>query len=185
MRSYPHHYAGDPLPDPVPMPPRPSKGRSHKMLGFAIVFALVAVCILGAGVVGVLGGGGEDATMRRVPPRPAVEQVEGDPTQAPETGTAKPKARPAAVVLGTGTYQVAKRTDVEADEIAPGLWKISTPEDGHNCYWARLRNFDGELTSVRANGNVAPGKTAIITVKTTDKGLELLGTCEAKVASRS
>jgi hypothetical protein len=40
------------------------------------------------------------------------------------------------------------------------------------CYWARLRDFDGDLNSIIANGNNAP---EIVTLRSSDRGFETRG----------
>lgn len=185
--SYPHHPDGA-----MPAGPPPSKGRSHKALIAAMLFAVGMVMLLCCVLVFA-------PTDDKSKGLDRIEQVQGTPTAplgetaTPEAGTVSPEAedptpspspiakpKPAAVVLEAGTYEVGKRTDAEALVIAPGTWKIHTPDDGINCYWARLKDFDGELTSIRSNGNVASGKTARVNVKASDEGLELLGDCEAR-----
>lgn len=64
-------------------------------------------------------------------------------------------------------------------EVKPGTY--TTTADDH-CYWARLKNFDGELDSINANGNIDPGQRGRIVVKRSDKGLELRGDCVWKAA---
>lgn len=170
----------------VPLGPPPSKGRSHKGLIAAMLFAVSMVMLLCCVLV-FAPSDDEDKGLDRI------EQVQGTPeTALGETGTPSPspesspeavkpvpKAKPAPVVLEAGTYEVASKTDPEADTLAAGKWKIATPEDGINCYWATLRNLDGELTSIRSNGNVPAGSSATVNVKRTDAGLELLGECRA------
>jgi hypothetical protein len=70
--------------------------------------------------------------------------------------------------LGAGDYAVGK-------EIKPGTYEGST--DGVNCYWARVKDFDGALDSVITNGNIAPGQNVKVAVKASDKGLSLVGDC--------
>jgi len=60
--------------------------------------------------------------------------------------------------FGTGTYLV--RTD-----ILPGTYRS---RGGSNCYWARLRNFTGDLNGIVANDN--PTGPAIVTIGARDKG---------------
>ena len=70
-----------------------------------------------------------------------------------------------ATTLSAGTYAVGT-------DIAPGTY--STPGGGY-CYWARLKAADGELSSISANQIVqGPGT---VTVKSSDKYIELSGSC--------
>lgn len=81
----------------------------------------------------------------------------------------KPHTMPAPkpVTLGAGTWQVGT-------EVKPGTY---TTTAGSSCYWARLKGFDGELESIIANGNLDDGQRGRLTVKASDKGLELTGDC--------
>jgi hypothetical protein len=63
-----------------------------------------------------------------------------------------------------GTYVVG--TDLKA-----GKWRSS---GGEFCYWARLKNFGGTLSSIIANDNVSGGR-AIVTIRSTDKGFQTSG----------
>lgn len=173
----PYNYAAGDRPQPA-NPPQPPSKRTARGLGVAIVLAMLACCLLGVVGVVIIGSNADrPASPGPVAPfaEPASEPAEADPTTSPPPPVVK------AVVLGAGTYLVGKKTDADEGVIAAGTWKISTPADGINCYWARLKNFDGELTSIRANGNVPPGaRAARVTVKASDAGLELAGDCEAR-----
>lgn len=76
----------------------------------------------------------------------------------------------AANSLMSGTLEVGK-------DVKPGTYSTAAGESSFGCYWARLRNFDGEMDSIIANGNVEPGQRGRFTVKKSDKGLELNGDC--------
>lgn len=89
------------------------------------------------------------------------------PTNAPTTPPKPPKAAPAAITVSDGTWSVS-------DEIKPGTY--TTTADG-SCYWARLRNFDGELDSIITNGLLNDGARGRMTIKNTDAGVELTGRC--------
>jgi hypothetical protein len=81
--------------------------------------------------------------------------------------SAPPAAKKQPGTVDSGTWKVGA-------EVKPGTY-LATAET--HCYWARLRNFDGELTSIIANGNLEPGQRGRLTVKSTDKGLEVNGDC--------
>lgn len=161
---------------PAGTPPQPANKRSSKALGLSIVFALIALCCLGGVIIAVIGADKDESRGFSGPPR--IEEVEGEATASPVPAP-KPKSKPAPVALEAGTYEVGSRTSADAETIKAGKWRIATPEDGLNCYWATLRNLDGELTSIRSNGNVPPGSSATVNVKASDAGLELLGDCRA------
>jgi hypothetical protein len=90
----------------------------------------------------------------------------------PTTTSAAPKK--ADGTIGAGTWEVGT-------EVKPGTY-TATARD--HCYWARLKDFDGDITSsILANGNLDAGQRGRITVKDTDKGLELSGDCRWSVAA--
>jgi hypothetical protein len=85
------------------------------------------------------------------------------------TAAAAPKGKPPA---GLGDGQLKVGTDIQA-----GTYTTTVPADAFNCYWARLKAFDGELNSVIANGNLGVGAKGRIVVKKTDAGVEFTGGC--------
>lgn len=173
MNSNPPPYPYTPGDVPPLLPstaPRPK--RSSGQLGIAIVLAMLAFCLLGVVAV-VVTGISNDA--REPGAAPLVSTTAAGAAESPAA-----VAKPAVAVLRAGTYETAGQTNATAGKIAPGKWRIKTPPDGVNCYWARLANFDGQIIgSIIANGNVAPGATAIVNVKKSDAGLELAGDCRA------
>jgi hypothetical protein len=68
-----------------------------------------------------------------------------------------------------GTWAVG--SDIKAGTYA------TSRNTGPGCYWARLRDFEGGLDSIIANGNLAPGAKGRFTVRKADKGVELSGGC--------
>jgi hypothetical protein len=87
-----------------------------------------------------------------------------------ESGTADPAAAASAVAgaLTEGTYTVPR-------EMAPGRYAASVPADSLNCYWARLKDTNGTLESIAANGNVKPGGRITVTIKASDRAFETTG----------
>ena len=63
-----------------------------------------------------------------------------------------------ATTMGDGTWAVGI-------DIAPGTYSTS---GGDTCYWARLSSFNGEFSSLIANG--LPMGPAVVTIEPTDKG---------------
>jgi hypothetical protein len=63
--------------------------------------------------------------------------------------------------FGDGTHRVGR-------DIPPGTYRAAKANDG--CYWARLRNFSGELSGIIANGNAAG--PALVRIRRTDRGFE-------------
>jgi hypothetical protein len=87
------------------------------------------------------------------------------PVPAPEP-TPEPPAAPAVPTVGPGTYVVGS-------EMPAGTWHTAGPDpDSYgSCYYARLRNLDGEtISSIITNGNT-PGPMTL-TIKPSDKGFE-------------
>jgi hypothetical protein len=82
--------------------------------------------------------------------------------------SAAPKAKPKSVEVTAGTWSVP-------GEVKPGTYV--TTGVGH-CYWARLKDFDGGFESIIANANLDDGERGRLTVKASDKGLELRGDCK-------
>lgn len=83
------------------------------------------------------------------------------PVVRPSLPTITASARPAGPLtsFGPGTYEIG----TGPDQIAPGKYKTAGPaagDFGGSCYWARLKNTDGELASIIANGN-AQGPTTV------------------------
>lgn len=102
------------------------------------------------------------------------------PGSAPTAGAAVGEA--AGTTAAKGAEAAMKAS---ANRLTEGTWQVgaeakpgtyTTTADDH-CYWARISNFDGDLNSIIANDNLAPGSRGRITVKKTDKGLELKGSC--------
>lgn len=98
---------------------------------------------------------------------PGAETPSTDPLNVEASTAADPPAKPVSGQLKAGTWEVP-------GEVKPGTY--TTTAEGP-CYWARLKNFDGELSSILANGNLDPDQRGRLTVKKTDKGLELTGDC--------
>ena len=75
------------------------------------------------------------------------------------TVTAQPA--PPAGTFKDGTWLVNK-------DIKPGQYKTANADGG--CYWARLKNTEGTVASILANGN--PGGPTVVTIKPTDVAFE-------------
>lgn len=137
--------------------------------------------VLAVGLAGflLLCGIGALVSMLRTPP--AAPDVPTDPPaarfttmpaapqgSAPSTEpTTPPATPPAAKGITSGTWEVGS-------EVKPGTY--TTVSQGP-CYWARLKNFDGALTSIIANGNLDDGQKGRIAVKASDAGIEFIGEC--------
>ncbi len=62
-------------------------------------------------------------------------------------------------------------------EIEVGTYTTVVPADATGCYWARLRNFLNEPSSIIANGLFTPNAKGRLTIKATDVGVEFTGDC--------
>lgn len=72
--------------------------------------------------------------------------------------------------LSDGVWQVGL-------EIEVGTYTTVVPDDATGCYWARLRNFLNEPSSIIANGLFTPRAKGRLTIKPTDVGVEFTGDC--------
>jgi len=137
----------------------PIKPKRRFPLPLAIVAAVAAaLCCAGGLTYAAVSG---DADKRNaVAPIVLPEDTFAPSSTAPSSATKATVARS----WDDGTWAVGS-------DIKPGTYVVSSGED---CYWARLRNFEGSLDSIIANGNTSHGR---VTIKKTDKGLELSGGC--------
>jgi len=87
-----------------------------------------------------------------------------------EPGPAVTTTAAKAAGIGEGQHEVG--TDIKA-----GTYTTTVPADELNCYWARVKSFDGELTSIIANGNLAAGAKGRMVVKASDAGVIFQGGC--------
>lgn len=139
-------------------PPRRKRSRSWTVAVVGVVLVLLA-CV--AGIIATVAGAGSD--------KPGT--FSGPIIASPDETEAK-QAEKTPAGLREGTYAVGE--DVKA-----GTYKTTVP-DGEHCYWARLKDFDGELGSINANGNLDEGGKGRIVVKKSDAGVEFRGGCEWK-----
>lgn len=169
----------NPWVDPVDLTarPGPSPSKPPRKPGW---FRWLLACLIALGVIltiGVIASAGT-ATGAFAPhngPGMSVGVAAGEAASAPPwvAPTQKPAAKPStAPVLGEGTWEVP-------GEVKPGTY---TTTADHHCYWARLSSFDGSFDAIITNGNLDPGARGRLTVKKTDKGLDLRGSCQWKRA---
>lgn len=160
-------------PPPV-QPPKPKKNRGRlvaEIVG-AVVLLSIGVGIGGAGDSSPVAAPAPTATVTEQVPGP-VETVEVE-VPGPETTvtvTAQPPKPKAPTGFGDGMYLVG-------EDIKPGRYKTSGPSDADlpNCYWARLKNTDGDFDAIIANG--APDGTGFVTIKSSDVAFETSGCAE-------
>jgi hypothetical protein len=137
---------------------QPAPQRKSKALPILLGVVIGALLLCGVGVA--------MAAARTDSPGGALGQAAGTAaTGAADKAKPAPAAKPKG--LTEGTWEVP-------GEVKPGTY--TTTADG-SCYWARLAAFDGELGSILSNGNLNPGQRGRLTVKASDKGVELRGDC--------
>jgi hypothetical protein len=147
-----------------PLPP-PRKRRTGR-----VVAIVVGLCLLGILTVGsctaLMFDGAIDATKAdsaphitppSTPPGPAVPS----PTTKPGTKKVAPSTVPRDGMLFVGK------------DVKPGTYRTTVPADSFGCYAARLKDTDGELTSIIANHLYTAGSQAVLTVKATDYAVEV------------
>lgn len=169
----PARYAGPILPPAAtePVPPKNGLPTWLKVLGVVALFVLVVMLGFAAAVTDEPDGqlsGPRIVALQSTGPADAVSEP-APPAKPVEPTAAASKAAPApARTITAGTWEVP-------GEVKPGTY--TTTGQGFNCYYARLRSFDGELSSIITNGNLSEGQRGRLTVKKTDKGVELSGDC--------
>jgi hypothetical protein len=89
-------------------------------------------------------------------PAPAAKTVQ---VPGPVKTVTAPPPGPAVAIAEDGMWLVGK--DVKA-----GTYRSSSED---TCYWARLKNTNGDLDGILANGN---GGNQLVTLKKTDKAFE-------------
>ena len=100
----------------------------------------------------------------------AIDNAATSPTDDPSASSSptRTRSRAAAPVAQEGTLEVGK-------DIRPGTYKGTVPADSIGCYWARLKGTSGQLEDVISNGLAQAGQRVIVTVKATDKAVQLTG----------
>lgn len=151
--TYPSPFYGAP-------PPRRSRIKPI-MIG---VLALLVLLCAGLGVALAADGGSDQGAA-------GVVTVETTPDPSFTTPAAATSPTPKAVAelsWSDGTFAVGS-------DIAAGTYVTRGSDNG--CYWARLKNFDGDLDSIIANHLLDAHARGRMVVKKTDKGVELTGGC--------
>jgi hypothetical protein len=146
---------------PMPAPPAPKKKGPWITSKPAIAIgALILGLILGTAGAG--GGKTADAaptvTVTGAAGATITQEVTATATVA-TTVTAQPPAP--AGTFKDGTWLVNK-------DIKPGQYKSANTSG--SCYWARLKNTEGGVGAILANGN--PDGPGVVTIKATDVAFE-------------
>ena len=121
---------------------------------------ITGVIALGVGVV--IGSSGDD-TATTAKPNATVTVTETPKAESAPSATKAPETKKATELnskstMDEGTYEIG----VDAK---PGRYKTQVPESSPGCYWARMKDDSGGLSSIIANDNVSPGALVSITVK--------------------
>lgn len=138
-------------------------GRTRRRFWYSVAAALALIVAVGCG------GGTTGSSDPDTAAPPAAGQDATSKTDKAAEG------KPAGI--GDGQYEVGS-------EIQVGDYRTTVPADSFGCYWARVHDFDGELQSIIANGNLQAGARGRITVKKTDAGVEFTGGCTWKRVSK-
>ena len=98
-------------------------------------------------------------------------------------GTATPTTRPSPKAVEKAPTNNLPRDGVliVGKDLKPGVYQGTCPEDTVvGCYWARLKDTDGQLESVLANNVTTTGGKITLRVKVTDYAVEIRGGNEWK-----
>lgn len=138
--------------------PRPPKRRR---LGRVVLGGLGALALLGVGV-GIGSSGSDEPSVSTptvwVTPQPLDTATAPTPDAVAAEPTAAAEQAGPRTSFSAGTYEVGS-------DIEPGKYKTTGPDSGPSCYWARLKDTDGDFDSIIANGN-AEGQTTVTISKT-------------------
>jgi hypothetical protein len=135
--------------------------KRRRPVWFWAITAFLILCVAGVVVAALHPGAGK--------PTADPTTVTTSVPAAAGTTPAKVTAKPTPATYADGTWKVGT-------EIKAGTYTTTAGDFG--CYWARLKNFDGDFSSIITNGNLDSGAHGRLTVKSTDKGLELSGGCQ-------
>lgn len=149
-------------------PPRKPK-RAGRVVGIVVGFCLVAIALVG-GCTALMFDGAIDAS--KGDSAPHVQPPASEPGPAVPSPTTKPGTKP-------GTKKPAPPTTPRdgmlfvGKDVKPGTYRTTVPADSFGCYAARLKDTDGELTSIITNHLYEAGAQAVLTVKRTDYAIEV------------
>jgi uncharacterized protein (DUF2141 family) len=153
----------------VPAPPPTKKRWLPWLIGGSTVLLLVCC---GAVAATTLSGGDDDpegaAPPAAAPTNPPAADTPATQPPASEAPASEAPPPPAAAGIGDGTWLVPA-------DIKPGTYAVTVPGDSNGCYWQRSRNAEGDLDSILANDNVAPGGHVIVTIAPSDKAFTSTG----------
>lgn len=131
---------------------RRGDGRGKAIAGIVLGLVGLAICSI---YVAALSSAGSSA--------PIAATGAGTPSYTPPSGPL--------TSISSGTYDVGTGDG----EVAPG--KYVAPAGSSHCYYARLKNTDGDLDSINDNKLEVNGGQVILNVKNSDNALEVGGDC--------
>ncbi|GAA4911217.1 hypothetical protein [Stackebrandtia albiflava] len=137
-------------------PPPPRRGLPVGAVIGLLVGGFVILALLAVGAVLFANrGGDETAHIENTgePPQPTV----------PDDGSVpQPSFDPNADIGGDGIFLVG-------EDIEPGDYRATVPEESVLCYWERLSATTGEFEDIIANGVAEPGENVTVTIEESDK----------------
>lgn len=156
-----------------PAPPQPHR-KPRRWLPWA---AGVGAFILGVVIGAAPSSNSADTTaatstptVTQTVPGPAATTVPGPAKTVPGPTVTKTVPGPARTVTAPPPAPKAAITEdgvfLVGTDIKPGTYRSGPDGD---CYWARLKNTNGDLDSIIANNN---GGNQVVTIRSTDKAFE-------------
>lgn len=65
---------------------------------------------------------------------------------------------------------IASGTWIVGEDVQPGTYRSTVPDQSIGCYWARLSDLSGELDGILANANLEPGDRVTVVIGDGDSG---------------
>lgn len=177
-------------PTPLPygakpgQPPQPGPQQPREVWWKSRVIIAGAALLLGGAFGGTIAGSGTDSTPTanaaatgKAAPTVTVSVPADGPAPAEVTVTAPAPAAKTVQVPGPVKTVTAPPPGPVAAIAEDGMWLVGTDikpgtyrsSADDSCYWARLKNTNGDLDSILANSN---GGNQVVTIKKTDKAFE-------------
>lgn len=158
-----------PAPEPEPSAPSPPPAASPKKVLWKRWWFIGLVVVVAIAVGASLSGGGLDLDSDTTSAAGDGSSTPDDTAREnlpPAPPPAEPPPAPPPPVTRFRTFEDG--THIVGEDIRPGTYR--TREGASGCYYARLRDFDGDLESIIANENT--DDPAVVTILKTDRGFE-------------
>ena len=106
-------------------------------------------------------------------------EIKGAATQTTVTATVTAKPAETKAETKTPSKEVGAGVHKIGEDIPAGRYTTTVPDGSFaHCYWARLKDDAGDLSSIIANDNlIGAGTKGSLTLKDTDAFVEFSGTC--------